>query len=247
MASKNSIGCFPIILVILFITGMSLWNKYKSSNKEEFKIQKTHGTLADLVNRGELRMIVETADIKGIQISIEGQNGHYPHEYHITIPAGTHFISDNDSTQDVVSTELMNLDSDTYMRFYEVPTVCASLHKKAPHKGNNFAIKNDYDNDEIKMVFRYINKKDIAFQYSVIQSVVWIITDNATYDELTGLRIGFDLFTPVIVDIDIAHALSLLKKAGVDISNRNIWKQRMKIYRALSTEEKEKNKFLLNE
>ena len=127
-----------------------------------------------------------------------------------------------------------------------IPTVCINLPKKIPESGLEFSFHKQSENNELNLFVKNLSEMDsidirsITFfdspSHSEMQAAVWIITDNADYNELgTLVSGGQDLFGTML-DIppggrilspkSIAVAMLLLEKCGIDVESKRIWKDR---------------------
>ena len=67
------------------------------------------------------------------------------------------------------------------------------------------------------------------------QAAIWIVTDNANYDQLGTL-----VYTGggrVIDEEDTAKALKLLAQAGIDVKSKRIWLDRHRILAGITDNE----------
>lgn len=67
------------------------------------------------------------------------------------------------------------------------------------------------------------------------QAAVWIVTDNADYSDLGILvasQFGFG-GSRVIKELEAAHAMWICDEAGIDITQKAIWKDRRRIISGL--------------
>ena len=73
-----------------------------------------------------------------------------------------------------------------------------------------------------------------AVDYAVWQAAVWIITDDATYNDLGRLR---ENRVRMIGKNRAAEAMKICDEAGIDIMKKNIWRDRNRILQAISNSE----------
>ena len=73
---------------------------------------------------------------------------------------------------------------------------------------------------------------------SVSQAAVWIVTDDADYDDLGILRkrFAFDRFR-AIRHYESAKAMKICDDAGIDITRKAIWQDRDEILEGLEDED----------
>jgi hypothetical protein len=77
---------------------------------------------------------------------------------------------------------------------------------------------------ELGKVIEQLNAAPI--EYPVEQAAVWIVTDDASYDELGMLVGGSPFGPPLIEEAHAARAMRLVDEAGVDINKYSIWRDR---------------------
>jgi len=148
----------------------------------------------------------------------------------VVVPAGTFFAAAKSSTQNMIAVEEMtaNLEPNGSVAV-TIPAVCASLHREIPGEDDSFRITLA-PSDELKKVALRLE----AEEYPVRQAAVWIISDNASYDDLGILKhLGGDR---VIREEEAAKALLVLRDAGIDIKSKRIWRDKQEILRGLKNE-----------
>jgi len=155
----------------------------------------------------------------------------------VWIPVGTFFVSNNGSTQNMVTTEehSVTLRNAQWTRI-TVPAACASISKDIPGSGDSFEILRSPHQAELARLIPVLHKARVPFP--VRQAAIWIITDNASY---SGLGILVDSPTGfggsrVIKEREVAQALKIIDQTGIEISTRRIWQDREKIVSGLKDE-----------
>jgi hypothetical protein len=206
--------------------------------------------IQDLISQNKIKISFYHADIEKIVVKV---NNRRLRPFRIWIPTGT-ILSPNDRNyQNMlcymdVSIKVDLLASDIEL---EIPVVCTNISKKIPESGLEFNFHKQSENNELNLFIEKLSRMDIKDiesitrfdtpTYGVMQSAVWIIADNADYNELgtlvnSGQTIYERLFrTPagerILGTLDIAAAMVLLKKCGVDIESKRIWNDRFYIYK----------------
>lgn len=81
-----------------------------------------------------------------------------------------------------------------------------------------------------------LEKSNVSF--GVEQAAVWIVTDNADYDDLGTLvsRPIYQIFggTRIINEYEAARAMKICDEAGIDITRKAIWRDREEIIKGLT-------------
>ena len=115
-----------------------------------------------------------------------------------------------------------------------VPVACANLHKAVPGTSDRFEIVESPDQDELRLLLPVLER---SVSYNVKQAAIWIITDNADYDDLGTLvsssQFSFLGGTRAINDYEASKAMWLIDKAGIDIESKAIWEDREIIFEGL--------------
>ncbi|OAM90701.1 WD40 repeat domain-containing protein [Termitidicoccus mucosus] len=205
----------------------------------------TPQTIADLIKNGKLLAEIGGSDIQRIYVHLQKI---VPSSLEILIPAGTYFVCDNPNAQNMVSTEDVRItlaESQTKTGANAIPVACANRPKDIPGGSDHFTIGSLPNGDELAKLMAFLKGKNTAF--AVKQAAVWILTDDADYEDLGKLivrttRIGDSRFSPIserrmIQEPEAAAAMRLCADAGIDIKKKNIWSNAVHIYRELGAGE----------
>jgi len=148
-----------------------------------------------------------------------------PKPLEILIPAGTYFVAENPSVQNMVARHAASASIDPgAIVDIKVDAACASLHLTAPGAADTFAMVRASELPEMGKVIDQLNTTPV--EYPVEQAAIWIVTDDASYDELGMLVGGSPFGPPLIQEEDAARAMMLADQAGVDIRKYSIWNDR---------------------
>jgi hypothetical protein len=227
---------YLVLLITLFL----------SCSSEE-RIKDIDGRLlSELIDEKKVELHFFQSSIKMIQVGIEINSWH---DIKIKIPAGTQLIPNDDSVQTMVCTQNMEIIPEEDWVKLEIPVACTNLPKKIPYDGTKFRIESKSKNNELNVLFDFINKNNLKLPFELIQSATWIITDNATYYELKGLRTKKDRLDPfgesVISAKMVADGIRLCMDAGIDIRSKEISKYFNYIYDDIDFQERSDYKKLL--
>jgi hypothetical protein len=66
---------------------------------------------------------------------------------------------------------------------------------------------------------------------AIRQAAIWIVTDDASYADL-GILVN--IFGRAIRESEAAHAMMIYDMSGLDITQRNIWRDKQAILKGLS-------------
>jgi hypothetical protein len=146
----------------------------------------------------------------------------------VRIPIGSYFAPDYASVQGMVTTSegRLRLTSDDW-RFVMVSVAAAKLSKNIPSELDSFTIERLRPQSALVELLPVLERA--GANYPTRQAAIWIATDNASLNELGKLTIhpSYSLLEdiPVIKETDAARALKLCQEAGLDITQKKIWKK----------------------
>ena len=193
--------------------------------------------LVDLLARQRVEAEVTGADIQSVNIRLRPTGPVSPATpVRVEIVAGTFFSSGDSSKQNMVATTSRTIDL-AYPDWIDVTlsAACANQPRDVPDSDDQFTVKRLPEQNELAKAAKALAAADA--QYPVIQAAIWIISDNANYDDL-GVLIGSTEYdstggTRVIDEADTAEALQILDGVGIDIKKRRIWNDRNRIAQAV--------------
>lgn len=182
------------------------------------------GNLADLLADGKVEMRARGSGIDQLEIDLRSL---IEDALEVEIPAGTYFVAQSAGVQNMVvrRTEYVFLpegSSDWINALLEV--ACGNLHLSEPYSGDTFTVQRSPAQRELELLMPVLEAEWAG--YDVEQAAIWIVTDNATYDDL-GILVGGFGFGSRIIDEDITvRAMQIVDKAGIDITRKAIWRDR---------------------
>jgi hypothetical protein len=109
----------------------------------------------------------------------------------------------------------------------QLEAACANLHLTEPTREDTFTIQRTPKTPELTEILDKLNSAKV--DYPVEQAAIWIVTDDATFDELGMLVEGSRFGTSIINENDAVRALMLLDEAGLYIHGYAIWGARMQL------------------
>jgi hypothetical protein len=179
--------------------------------------------LLDLIAAGKIEASVTGSSIESVTLHLRNLS---PEAQRVYVPAGTFFASNRASAQSMVATRGSEYDVQAGQEIsVTIDTACANLPLDIPDSGNTFSIAQAPPNPDLALVAPHLANET----YDVKQAAVWIITDDADFDELGILVTGSgysDFNMRVIDEYDAARAMQLLQSAGIDLRTRSIWHDR---------------------
>lgn len=146
----------------------------------------------------------------------------------VEIPAGTYFVSQIGSIQNMVvrNRETVLLKGDDWIKV-SLDVACANMRLGIPDSKDIFSIQRLPPQDELQILIPVLEATQTY--YMVEQAAVWIVTDDADYADL-GILVGEPGFaglrSRVIDEDDAARGMQLVDEAGIDITKKSIWQDR---------------------
>jgi len=127
----------------------------------------------------------------------------------VSFPPGTYLSAKSKSVQNMA---IIN-QPDVTLRAGETKTIypntcCMNLHRDIPESGNGFVLAQHPASALVSKVITLLNEGH--YSYPVRQAAIWIVTDNATYNDVCILRSGN---TAAISEDEYAEAKEIVKKA----------------------------------
>lgn len=137
----------------------------------------------------------------------------------VSVPIGTVFVPGSGVQEMVtINPTTIDLTQADYAHFF-VDVACSNLHLSIPQESATFqGIYGSPRQNELLQVLQALHRANAS--YPTIQAAVWIITDNATFDELgtlitTGQR-------RLVGEREAIQAMMVIGDAGVNLGDRAI-------------------------
>ncbi len=142
----------------------------------------------------------------------------------VEIPAGTFFVARNPQVQNMVARHSTSVTLEPLERLeLTVDAACASVRRAEPGSTDTFGIARLSEQPELGTIIETLNKADVS--YPVEQAAIWIVTDDASYDDLGMLVGGSPYGAALIGENEAARAMQLVSDAGLDITAHAIWSE----------------------
>ena len=180
--------------------------------------------LAVLVTQGKVVAQVTGADISEVHVEI---HNHAHRTLKVKIPPGTFFVPRNPSVQGMVATsgKEVELEAEGDADF-DLPAACANRTRSIPSVDDSFDVTQSPQQYELVRLMPRLARA--GADELVRQAAIWIITDNANYDDL-GILVDSFTRTRVIGPMHAASAMRIVDRAGIDITAKAIWQDRDRI------------------
>jgi hypothetical protein len=173
-----------------------------------------------LLDEGKIELEVRGSDITSVSVKVRRLT---KHEVRVRIPAGTLFAAGSSSVQDMISLagESTLLESKRW-RSLELEAACADISAAIPGEQDRFAVTRA--SGELQRLARRLrSEQDVG----VRQAAVWIVSDDADFFDLGTLI--YTSGARVIGTDEAARAMKLVAEAGIDITSKDIWRDRQGI------------------
>lgn len=193
--------------------------------------------IVDLLADKRIQVKIQGGGIESVSLEIRRLT---THPIRVRIPVGTFFVSRSASAQNMVARteELVEL-RNTDWTWVSVAAACANRPRDIPDDQNRFTVRRTAASKELQKLMPALSNANVPF--SVEQAAVWIVTDNADYEDLGilvqsigGLGFGGER---VIDESAAARAMRIVDDAGIDITRKSIWSNRREIARGAKDEE----------
>lgn len=196
--------------------------------------------IVDLLKEKKIEIKTQGSGIKSVNVSVRRL---VPYSLTVSIPVGTYFVSANASSQNMVTTakSRISLDNDDWQDV-SPNAACANRPRDIPGSDDRFTVQRSPHQAELAKLMPFLDKESVS--YAVRQAAVWIVTDNADYDDLGILvsRSQFQIFdgTRQINEYEAAQAIRICDQAGINIKKKSIWRDRQMILGGLEDGELKK-------
>jgi hypothetical protein len=205
-------------------SGIWVKPKHTGESDEPYSAKSGEYDIVELLENNIVEAEISGRNISGINMRIRRLVS-YP--VSVRIPAGSFFVPQNSSVQNMVATEARkaSLASESWQTV-QIPVACANRPKDIPGAGDRFSVRRSPAQRELVRLIPALNRPGMAA--SLKQAAVWIVTDNADYDEL-GILVDSQGSSRAIGPETAARAMRICADAGISISAKNIWRDRKSI------------------
>lgn len=170
--------------------------------------------------------------IETLQLRLRGTR---PGPLMVNVPVGTFFVADNTGTQNMVAraATTVTLSGKNWVTV-DVAVACANRPRDVPERGDTFKVQRSPHQQELQRLMPRL--RAAGADYPVEQAAVWIVTDDATFDDLGVLEErSFPGISGrrVINERDAVRGMQIVDGAGIDITRKAIWADRATVRKAL--------------
>jgi len=201
------------------------------------EVARRHGAedLVNLIMRNKVEVEVNGSGIEAVSVRIRRR---FPTDLKVFIPVGTFFVSGRTSAQNMVTTteRVVELQTDGWVTS-QVAAACANRPRDVPGSGDTFTVQRSPNQGELELLMPVLRSAGAGTE--IRQAAVWIVTDDATYDDL-GVLVSVPMGMPsgyggsrVIGELHAATAMRICADAGIDVTRKAIWRDRARILREL--------------
>lgn len=191
--------------------------------------------IVDLLKEKKIEIKTQGSGIQSVSVSVHRL---VPYSLTARIPVGTYFVSANTSSQNMVTTAASRIRLDTEdWQDVSPDAACANRPRDIPGSDDKFTVQRSPHQAELAKLMPVLDKAGVDTETR--QAAVWIITDNADYDDLGILvasQFGFG-GSRVINEPETARAMRICDEAGIDITRKRIWNDKQAILRGLTDDE----------
>ena len=175
--------------------------------------------IVDLVKQGDITFNTTGGSINLLALNVQSHSGK---PLRVDIPAGTYFVNADPASQNMVVRHAFTTLIQPHASVdINLDAACANLHLSEPKQGNTFTILRTPKQPELTRIIDKLNSAGV--DYPIEQAAIWIVTDNATFDDLGLLVEGSRFGAAIINENDAVRAMLLVNQAGIDISKEAIW------------------------
>jgi hypothetical protein len=175
--------------------------------------------IVDLVEQGAITFKIISGAINELGLDIQNTTDR---PVDMVIPAGTYFVNEDPKFQNMVVRRPVSASiQPNGQAEIQLEAACANLHLTEPTQENTFTIQRIPRPYKLAKIIDELNITRV--DYPVEQAAIWIVTDDATFDEL-GMLVEGSRFGTSIVNEEVAlRAMMLLDQAGLNIREYAIW------------------------
>ena len=186
--------------------------------------------IVDLLKEKKIEIRTQGSGIQSVSVSVRRL---VPYPLIARIPVGTYFVSANPSSQNMVTTAESRIRLETGDWESVSPrAACANRPRDIPSSDDRFTVQRSPHQAELAKLMTVLDKAGVDTETE--QAAVWIVTDNADYDDLGILVASQFGFSRVIRELETARAMSICDEAGIDITRKRIWNDKQTILRGLT-------------
>ena len=221
------------------------FKRYYEENPESPYAPEARAAVADANTRSLIDLIKEDKiAVEGLGDGIDRmklvlrRKTSYP--LSISIPIGIVLAPTANSVQSMITTSDSSslLATDLGSRL-SIDVACLNMRKQIPRSGDRFYVRTEAASDEFIRVLHALENEKASF--FTRQAALWILSDDASYRDMTALAYvttnstGFEVRrSEAIQRTNAAIAMRILFESGVNVKQKRIWQDRSTIANGLS-------------
>jgi hypothetical protein len=189
------------------------------------------------------RDIVDLLGEKKVEIAVHGEGVDkvsirlhrlVPYPVTVRIPPGSLLVSSNPWTQNMVTTSEIKVRLTTAeWQLVSADAACVNRKKSVPGSSDLLTVERSPHDEELAKLIAHLAKSWV--HPHTRQAAVWIVTDNANFEDLGTLVVGFGGIggSRAITEYGAASAMKICHEAGIDIARKAIWRDRQRVLSGL--------------
>ena len=191
-----------------------------------FQLIETERIQVELQGRGIERLLVKARPLVAAPVSVR-------------VPLGTVFGAADSTVQNMVALK----SSMTWLQPYvwqdlEVDVACTNLRLDVPSVDDTFLLQRHPASDDLSTLVAFLERESPEAEFKLVQAAIWILTDDADYEDLGKLRGSVptrpwaDSFRMIKEPVAL-RAMQTIHAAGLDVTSRRIWQDRQELREAV--------------
>jgi hypothetical protein len=234
MPRRNSILHASLVLLFLILPACSTRDEGDNAESPPARVaagQSQH--IVDLVEQKLITVRITGISMDAVALKIRNTSSQ---AVQAEIPAGTYFVAENPLVQNMVARHSTVIQlGPLELRDARVDAACASVRRAEPGPQDTFGIVRASQQPELGKVIDALNAAGV--DYPVEQAAVWIVTDDATYDDL-GMLVGGSRYGSALIGPNEAvQAMRIVAASGLDIFKYAIWRDQGTLHEDLTQPE----------
>jgi hypothetical protein len=179
----------------------------------------------DLIGQGAITFKITSGAINELGLDVRNTTDQ---SIFMDIPAGTYFVNADPKSQNMVVRHPASatIPPNEHVDI-QLEAACANLHLTEPTQENTFTVQRTPTSIKVGRIIDKLNSAQV--DYPVEQAAIWIVTDDATFDELGMLVEGSRFGTSIINENAALRAMMLVDQAGLNIRADAIWGDRSQL------------------
>lgn len=194
--------------------------------------------IVDLIRERKIEVDSQGSGIETVSLRVRKR---VPYALKVLIPMGTFMISANPSAQNMVTTAaaVVRLETDEWQDV-SPEAACTNRPLDIPGSEDKFTIQRSPYQKDLDRLMPILGQAGADTETR--QAAVWIVTDDADYDDLgTLVNSPFGIGgSRVINELEAAKAMKICADAGIDITRKRIWNDKEAIMKGLPNDELKK-------